>query len=102
MLNLIVPTRPLPGYLFLALSLTPLQGSPQGQSVIESNVTRQGAGSSRCSVSRVTLSSARFARVPSFEDLIQFFKSTTFGLHEKQVNKAKLKKIPKDEEDVAA
>ncbi len=93
------PTRRLLSFLFLALSLTPLQCSPQGQSVIESNVTRQAPGLSRCSV---LLPGTRFPRVTSFEDVVQFFKGTALSLNEEQVDKAKLEDIPKDKEDVAA
>lgn len=85
---------------FLLSRFTPyLQCSPQGQSVIESNVTRKAPGLSRSSVS---LPGARFSRVMSFEDIVQFFKGTALGLNEEQIYKDKLEDIPKDKEDVAA
>ena len=93
------PTRLLLGFLFLALSLTPLQYSPQGQSVIVSKVTRQAPSLSRFSV---PLPGARFPRVTSFEDLVQFFKGTAPSLNEEQVDKAKLEDVPKDKKDIAA
>jgi hypothetical protein len=36
-----------------------------------------------------------------FKDRIQFFKGSTLGLHEEQVNEGKLENVPKDEENIA-